>query len=134
MDSWSAMNPEQWPWSVKVAAGVIVAILILCVLSFFSRPASLHADLRDLVVHAAQMHEVSKQDSDAALALQHNTTALAYLSMARRFASDSAIQSATNVLPADLERTLQKHQASCISTLTNRDPTLSSLLAGYSSL
>lgn len=134
MENWSAYSPEQWPWTAKVAAGVIVAILILCVLSFLSRPATLHADLRELMMNAAQLHEVSKQDSDAALALQHNTSALAFLSMARRFASDASIQAASNVVPSDLDRALQKHQAACIAALSPRDPTLSSLLAEYSSL
>jgi hypothetical protein len=133
MEEWTM--PDKWPPAVKVALGVLAAVCILCLLSFFSRPATLHADLRDLVSQSAQLHEVSKQDSDPLFALQHNTTALAYLSMARRFASDSAIQAAAKVVPAHLDHTLQEHQARILSMLNaGKDATLTSLLAGHVTL
>jgi hypothetical protein len=135
MEEWTMWTPETWPFALKVALGVFAAVGILCVLSFMSRPASLHADLRDLIVQAAQYHEVSKQDSDPIFALQHNTTALTFLSLARRFASDSAIQAAAKVVPSHLDSTLQEQQARCISALNNgKDATLTSLLAGHTTL
>jgi len=135
MEEWTMWTPETWPPAVKIALGVLASVCILCLLSFLSRPATLHADLRDLVSQAAQLHEVSKQDSDPLFALQHNTTALAYLSMARRFASDSAIQAAAKVVPSHLEHALQEQQSRILSLLNSgKDATLTSLLAGHTSL
>ena len=135
MEEWTSWSPDAWPTSVKIAIGVLATVGILCVLSFLARPASLHADLKDLVSQAAQLHEVSKQDSDPLFALQHNTTALAFLSMARRFASDSAIQAAAKVVPSHLDRELQDQQSRCLSLLNaGKDATLTSLLAGHTTL
>jgi hypothetical protein len=135
MEEWTMWTPEAWPASVKISLGVLATVCILCLLSFLARPATLHADLKDLVSQAAQLHEVSKQDSDPLFALQHNTTALAFLSMARRFASDASIQAAAKVVPAHLDRELQEQQSRCLSILNSgKDATLTSLLAGHTSL
>lgn len=128
-------NPDKWPTWVRVGGIALCVVIFLSVLSFLSRPASLQADLRDLVVHAAQHHEISKQDSDPVLALQHSTTALAFLSICRKLASDSSIQAATKVNPADLERMLRDQQSASISALhPHAEPTLTSLLAGFAKL
>ncbi len=102
--------PETWPSSVKVALGVLASVCILCLLSFLARPATLHADLRDMISQAAQLHEVSKQDSDPVFALQQ-------------------------VVPSHLEHALQEQQSRCLSVLNaGKDATLTSLLAGHTTL
>ena len=119
-----------------VIGGVIGVVLVLVVFSFAARPVGLQVDLRDIAREAAQLHEMAAQDSDPAISLQHATTAVAYLSVARKLASDRSIQEAANVVPADLDRMLKDKQAAAVKALrvTKSDPTIASLLAGYSSL
>lgn len=134
MDDWSFLTPESWPIHIKIALGVLSVIVILSLLSLLSKPHHIHTDIKELVVTAAQMYEFSKQDSDAAVSLQHSTMALAYLSVARRLASDASIQQATKIVPSDLEKIFREQQAQNISNLSHKEPTLSSLVAGYSTL
>lgn len=130
----SILTPETWPIYAKASLGIIATVIVLCILSYFSKPQHLHVDIKELVITAAQMYEFSKQDSDPLVALQHNTTAIAYLSIARRLASDSSIQQATKVIPSDLEKIFREQQAQVIASLSNKEATLTSLVAGYANL
>jgi hypothetical protein len=134
MEDWSFLMPESWPIYVKIALGTITVIVILSLLSLLSKPHNINTDLKELVITAAQMYEFSKQDSDPAVSLQHSTMALAYLSVARRLASDASIQQATKIIPSDLEKIFREQQAQNISVLSHKEPTLSSLVAGYATL
>jgi hypothetical protein len=134
MEDWSFYTPENWPLYVKVSLGVVLVIVVLSLLSLLSKPHNIHTDTKELVMTAAQMYEFSKQDSDPAVSLQHSTMALAYLSVARRLASDASIQQATKIIPSDLEKIFREQQAKNISELSHKEPTLSSLVAGYASL
>lgn len=129
---------ETFPFAAKVGAGVVVAVVLLVVLGFMSRPSSLRNDLKGMIMNAAQMHEISKQDSDPAIALMHASTAVAYLSIARNLASDASIHTATKIAPGELERIFKERQAELVSVLSPRalssEPSLSALAAGYAQL
>ena len=128
------LNFNSIPMEYKVAIGAVFAIVVLSVLAYVSRPSTLSMDLREMVRHSAQLYEISRQDTDAAIALQHATQAVAYLSIARRLATDATIQKMCKVSPSDLERLLLERQAQCVSAITTREATLPSLVAGYAAL
>ena len=121
--------------SIKVAGACLVVLLLLMLLgSVFSRSADVQVNVKDLIQQCAQLAEVAKQDNDRSIALQHSTQALTMLSIARKLASDASILSHTGVNVAELERLLVDLQASCISKLEHRSPSLTNVVAGYVNL
>lgn len=129
------LKPETWSLQIKVALSILGVLLFISILSFIMRPNTLHIDLKDLIIEASQMYEISKQDSDPSISLQHSTAALTFLSVCRKLASDSSILEATKVNPSELERLFKIRQSEAISSLSKKeDSTITSILAGYSSL
>lgn len=119
---------------LKVLGGVVACIVILSIVSTMSQPVSIRADLKVLVQQAAQLCEMSRQDSDPMIALQHASEAVAYLHVARRLASDSSISQATQIDPQELEKVLLQRRAEAISTKFSGSANLTSIVAGYSTL
>jgi hypothetical protein len=121
--------------SVLVAVGCLGFFLILMLLSaLVSRSPEVQTSVKELVQVSAQLGETAHQDKDAALALQHSTQALAYLSVARRLASDDSIFAQVGVRCSELERELLDKQAASISRLGRRETTLTNVTAGYVNL
>lgn len=110
------------------------ALLVLALVSTLSRPPALPLEVQELVHSAAQYHEMAKQDADPAIALQHSTQALVTLQLARRLASDDTLMHACHVKPKELESILLSTQAACIARVSPREPTLTSLAAGWAKL
>ena len=113
---------------------ILAGVFLLCLFGLLWKQPTLNLGIKDLVRHAAQMYELSVQDKDVAVSMNHATEALAYLSVTRHLVSDAQIEEATHVKPAELESILLKQQAKCVSKLSPRDPTLISLLSGTASL
>lgn len=118
--------------TLQIAALVLGALVVVALVSTLSRPPALPVEVQELVHSAAQFHEMAKQDSDPAIALQHSTQALVTLQLARRLASDDTLMHACHVRPKELEAILLSTQAACIGRVSPRDPTLTSLAAGWS--
>lgn len=122
------------PTAYKVAGAVIGILVILIVLSFISRPHAPNTTVAELVREASQLYEISKQDSNPAIALQHSTSALAFLSTCRKLASDASILAHAKISASELERIFKEQQADCIQKLGKIGPSVTGILAGYSNL
>ena len=118
---------------VKIAGFILLFVLALSILSLFNKPQYLGADIRSLIQESAQLCEFSKQDSDPMIALQHASEAFAFLQIARRFATDSAIYQSTGVSPTDLEKLLVQRRNDCVASV-KRPASLTSIASGYSKL
>ena len=119
---------------LKITVGCVGILMIVCMLSFLSRPAALNAELRDLIQSAAQLHEQSLQDADLALGLQHSTQALTHIGFARRLAADAVIESNTNIKILELETVVRQTQANFVAKISSREATISAIAAGYSKI
>jgi hypothetical protein len=131
-DVWKWMGGVNAP--IKITLGCVSILMLVCMLSYLSRPAALNAELRDLVRQAAQLHEQSLQDGDAALGLQHSTQALTYIGFARRLAADAVIEHQTSIKIQELEALVKKTQAGFVARISSREATISAIAAGYAKL
>jgi hypothetical protein len=125
---------EDIPLVYKAVAGVFAVLVILVILSFMGRPPPLNTTVQDLIREASQLHEISKQDNNAAISLQHATEALSYLSICRKLASDASILAHAKVSASDLERIFKDQQAGAIQKLGGGKESVSAILSGYVAL
>lgn len=125
---------DEFPLAYKVAAAVVAILVILIILSFISRPHPLNTTVSELIREASQLHEISKQDSNPAIALQHSTNALSILSTCRKLASDASILAHAKISAADLERIFRDQQADAIQKIGKIGPSVTAVLSGYATL
>ena len=128
---------EEWndlPIVYKTGACVLGVLVVLVILSFISRVPPVNTSVSELIRQASQLHEISKQDANPIIALQHSTEALAYLSICRRLASDSSILAHAKVSASDLERIFKDQQAASVRTLGKHEASVTGILSGYANL
>jgi hypothetical protein len=125
---------EEIPLAYKVAAGVVGILVILIVLSFISRPHPPNTTVSELIREASQLHEISKQDSNPAIALQHSTHALALLSICRKLESDESILAHSKISASELERVFRDQQSEAIQKIGKFGASVTSVLSGYAAL
>jgi len=129
MEDWNEL-----PLVYKTGACVLGVLLLLVILSFMSRAQPVNTSVSELIRQASQLHEISKQDGNPAVALQHSTEALAYLSVCRRLASDSSILAHAKVSASELERIFKDRQAEAIRLISKMEASVTGILSGYATL
>jgi hypothetical protein len=128
---------EEWtdlPLVYKTSVCVLGVVVLLVILSFMSRATPVNTSVADLIRQASQLHEISKQDTNPAISLQHSTEALAFLSICRRLASDSSILAHAKVSPSELERIFRDQQADAMRKIGKVEASVTGILSGYSNL
>jgi thiamine biosynthesis lipoprotein ApbE len=125
-DIWNSVSSP-----IQITIICVGILLFLTCIALLSKPAPISIELKEIIQQAAQFHEKSLQDTDAAIALQHSTQALAYVAFARRLAADAVIEKSTNIKIKELESILIQTQAKHVSKLSSREATISAIAAGY---
>jgi hypothetical protein len=108
---------------VRVAAVLVVGVGAVSTLARVlasgdaAYPAMYERKARTLVRQATQLGQVSQQDADPAVALQHATQAMTYLEIALQLVDATTLQRGAEVDVHVLGDRLRKRQSSCLSSI-----------------
>lgn len=116
------------PWiacSTVIVAMVLIVLLSMSTMSGSAvRSKNVHRNLLALVRQSARYAALADQDSNAVISMLHSTYALAFVTAARKLATDSALRRLSRVDVAELQNAAEAKQQRALSHINAQAPGL----------